>query len=86
MKRKIVWLIIISILLLTGCDKNESIYEVETDIGTGINKTMQQELKNTAYIELETEDKIISINDNGDINEIINALINAKTKISEDIT
>ena len=79
MKRKFV-------LLLTGCNKKESIYEVETDIGTGINKTMQQELKNTAYIELETEDKTISINDNGNINEIINALINAKTKISEDIT
>ncbi len=47
---------------------------------------MQQELKNTAHIVLETEDSTIFINDNGDINEIINTLIHDKTKISEDIT
>ena len=41
---------------------------------------MQQELKNTAYIVLETEDSTISINDSEDINEIINTLINARTK------
>ena len=55
------------------------------DIGTVINKAMQQELKNTAHIVLETEDSTISINDNGDINKIINTLIHAKTIISEDI-
>ena len=47
---------------------------------------MQQELKNTAHIVLETEDSTISINDSEDINEIINTLINARTKKSEDIT
>ena len=85
MKAKFVWLLIINILL-TGCNKNESIYEIETDIGTVINEAMQQELKNTAHIVLETEDSTISINDNGDINKIINTLIHAKTIISEDIT
>lgn len=47
---------------------------------------MQQELKNTAHIVLETEDSTIFINDNGEINEIINTLIHDKTKIGEDIT
>lgn len=79
------FILICTVFILTACEKEDIIYNVENDMGELINETIKQELNNTSYIVLETYDKEITINDKIEINKIINTLSNGRAKISDDI-